>query len=202
MNGFFSYEGKFNKVVSDVIAILELNLLWLISSIPVITIGITTPALFYAIEKQIFQGDGYVWANYLKGLRENWKQGSLIGGIFLGILGVAAVNFKIMLTVYTNKEVGSKWSLLFLGSMVLCLLWFTVAASYASRFKNRTSQVCVNALTLISRHWGTDLAIGITLLAAVLGCWMFPVAILFAPAAACVLITYYLDRLYEKYLMK
>lgn len=51
-----------------------LNVLWLICSIPVITIGASTTAMYYVSITSIRSGDGYVVRRFFKSFKESFRQ--------------------------------------------------------------------------------------------------------------------------------
>lgn len=59
--------------------IFLLNLLWLLCSLPVFTMGASTTALLYSSMK-LHENEGYWYQNFFKSFRENFKQAT---GIFL-----------------------------------------------------------------------------------------------------------------------
>ncbi len=63
--------------------IVILHFLWLLTSIPVFTIGASTTALYYTTMKCIRNGQGGVVKLFFKSFRENFKQASALGLLFL-----------------------------------------------------------------------------------------------------------------------
>ena len=59
MNSMFGPETKFFKVTNQIGNILLVSVLWLIGCIPVITIGTSTIAMYYAMVKAVRRADGY-----------------------------------------------------------------------------------------------------------------------------------------------
>ena len=55
-----------------------LSILWVVTSLPVITIGASTTALYYAVVKVIRNNEGYVWGEFWNGFRTNFKQATII----------------------------------------------------------------------------------------------------------------------------
>lgn len=51
-----------------------LNVLWLISSVPVITIGASTTAMYYVSITSIRSGDGYVVRRFFKSFKDSFRQ--------------------------------------------------------------------------------------------------------------------------------
>ena len=84
----FSYDGpvyRFLKKVSDVTL---MNLLWLLTSLPIVTLGASTTAL-YATTLARRQGDDRaVTTLFLGTFRRSWKQATVL---FLAILAAAVV---------------------------------------------------------------------------------------------------------------
>ena len=67
--------------------LILLNVIWLISCIPVITIGAATTAMYYVCIVSIRQGDGYVVKRFWYSFKNNFKQATIIWMIIL-ILGI------------------------------------------------------------------------------------------------------------------
>lgn len=74
-NPVFRAIGTFGNIVI-------LNWLWLLCSLPVITMGASTTALVYASMK-LHRREGYVWQNFFHAFKENFKQSTVIFVIFL-----------------------------------------------------------------------------------------------------------------------
>lgn len=53
MNGIFHYEGKFARALQKVSDVIIASVLWIVGCIPLITIGTSTTALYYASIKAV-----------------------------------------------------------------------------------------------------------------------------------------------------
>ena len=82
---FFSYESKFSQLLLKLCNACYLNLLWFVCSIPIITIGASTTALYYASLKLVRDEDSHVGAQFFRSFRENFRQATVIWLIMLGI---------------------------------------------------------------------------------------------------------------------
>ena len=56
----FSYNSPLSRFLYFVADIVTLHILWIIYSLPIITIGASTTALYYSCMKRIRTGEGYV----------------------------------------------------------------------------------------------------------------------------------------------
>ena len=70
----FSYDSPFSRFLYFVADIVTLHFLWILYSLPIITIGASTTALYYSCMKRIRTGEGYVTQNFRKSFRQNFKQ--------------------------------------------------------------------------------------------------------------------------------
>lgn len=90
---FFSYESRFSQLLLKLCYSCYLNILWLICSLPVITIGASTTALYYASLKVIREEESHCGKMFFHSFKENFKQATqlwliLLGaGLFLGADG-------------------------------------------------------------------------------------------------------------------
>lgn len=82
---FFSYESKFSQLLLKLSYACYLNLLWFLCSIPIITMGAATTALYYSCLKLIRDEEGHVSATFFRAFRENFKQATVLWLILLGV---------------------------------------------------------------------------------------------------------------------
>ena len=82
---FFSYESKFSQLLLKLCYACYLNLLWFVCSLPIVTIGASTTALYYCCLKIVRDEDNHVGAMFFRSFRENFKQATLLWLIMLGV---------------------------------------------------------------------------------------------------------------------
>lgn len=83
MSGFFYYDNKFFRVMAYLFDLLVLNLLWVLFSLPVITAGISTCALFRVILDYQSGQEGYLIRGFWGAFRKYWKCGLIVGNAVL-----------------------------------------------------------------------------------------------------------------------
>lgn len=74
----FNINSGFWRFVNRALDVLLLNLLWLLFSLPIITIGASTCAAFYVTMKMVDEEEGYVARMFVKAFKENFKQGTIM----------------------------------------------------------------------------------------------------------------------------
>lgn len=121
-----------------------LNLLFILFSIPLITLGASTTALFSVTYKIVENKDNYVAKQFLTAFRENLRQ-SILTEIILAI-PIAVIGFGLFFWASFESAAGAIVSILFL----LVLAIFIGAAIYSfpliGRYENSTLQTIRNAL--------------------------------------------------------
>ena len=83
MRGFFYYDNKFFRLMAYLFDLVVLNLLWMLFSLPMITAGISTCALFRVILDQQSGQEGYLARGFLRAFCSYWKQGLIVGNAAL-----------------------------------------------------------------------------------------------------------------------
>ena len=80
-----SYDSKFSQLLLKLCYACYLNLLWLVCSLPIVTVGASTTALYYSCLKIVRDEDSHVGACFFRSFRENFKQATALWLILLGL---------------------------------------------------------------------------------------------------------------------
>lgn len=82
---FFSYDSKFGQVMLRFCYCCWLNLLWFVCSIPIVTLGASTTAL-YSVTLKLARDEGSnVTAMFFQAFKANFKQATVLWLILLGV---------------------------------------------------------------------------------------------------------------------
>lgn len=124
-----------------------LNLLWVVCSIPIITIGASTTALYTVMLKLVKNEEGYIAKGFLKAFKENFKQSTIMWIIFLLISIVFVVDFASIKLM--SDEIGGILQILFLFMGALLAAWMVYAFALQARFVNTVKNTLKNAMILV-----------------------------------------------------
>ena len=124
-----------------------LNLLWVVCSIPIITIGASTTALYTVMLKLVKNEEGYIAKGFLKAFKENFKQSTIMWIIFLLISIVFVVDFVLIKLM--SDEIGGILQILFLFMGALLAAWMVYAFALQARFVNTVKNTLKNAMILV-----------------------------------------------------
>ena len=86
---WFNTDGQFWSLLDICGQLIILSFLWMVGSLPLITLGTSTTALYYAVTKSIRRGIGTPWKEFLRSYRANLLRGigvTLTAGLLLTLL--------------------------------------------------------------------------------------------------------------------
>ena len=86
LSGLFNYDNPVWRFIGKFWDVLILNVLWLVCSIPIVTIGASTTAMYYVTLKLARDEDGYTIRSFFKSFKENFRQATVIWLIFLAVV--------------------------------------------------------------------------------------------------------------------
>ena len=87
---FNLFDNPIMNAIGRIADFIILNVLWVICSIPIITIGASTTALYTVMLKIVKNEEGYIARDFFKAFRENFKQSTAIWLVFL-LLGIILI---------------------------------------------------------------------------------------------------------------
>lgn len=147
MWSLFELDSPYCRLVTKIVHIIYLNILWLLFSLPVITIGASTTALYYVAMKLVKNEDGYITRSFIKSFRMNFRQGTIIWIIMLAAGFILLQDYRYF--NYMNSmpgKVGFVLMLIFYGLVVVMV--FPVLAKYDNSICNTLK----NTLYFAFRH--------------------------------------------------
>ena len=184
-------ESRLHEVLTALIDIVWLGLLWLVCSLPVVTLGAASAALYYSMVKCVRHERFRATKAFFQSFRRNFRQGTLLWLLCLGYALVGLGN------VWTFGQMGVKpGDLLFYVSrfffvpLPMLLPWIF---AFLSRFENSVRATLRFSLYLAVRHFGATLLLTAELLGFALLCWLLPQIIPLLPGALCLLMSVSLE---------
>ena len=78
VNGIFNPQNRFWSFMEKIMNLCALSLLWLLFSIPILTAGAATVAMFQYTLKLSRDEEGYVWKTFIRGFLKNFIQATIL----------------------------------------------------------------------------------------------------------------------------
>jgi len=174
LNGFFRFDGPFFKYGTLLADLFILNLLWSLCSIPIITLGAATTAIYYVTTRQISQREGYVSKDFFKSFKNNFIQSTIITVVLILISVILFLNIKFMAVMGNLKGIFLIINLVIAFELLITSIYIF---PLLSRFNLKTIELFQKAFFIANRHILTTLTC-LILLVAVIAFSIF----VFAPA--------------------
>ena len=83
------------RALSKICDMICLNVLWVICSIPIVTIGASTTALYTVMLKMVRNEEGYIFRGFFKAFKENFKQSTIIWLIVAALGAVWWIDYRV-----------------------------------------------------------------------------------------------------------
>lgn len=146
MNKWFSSDGYLQNVFVKVRDMAILNICFVISCIPLVTIGAALTAL-YSVNLRMVRGEeGDVFADYRKAFRENFRQGTALWLLLAAAAALFALDFWALHQLDGTLAFALKILLGVLLVVVLAAGQYVFA--YAARFSDALGTVVKNSMMI------------------------------------------------------
>ena len=196
-NPFFGFMGRLGDI-------LILNILFVITCIPVVTIGTSLCAMYQVTLRMARKESNYVAGEYFRAWKAEWKQSTVIWLIML------AAGCLLVFDVIVGRDM---WNLLNAAVGALLFVWgmlFTYVFAVQARFANTVRNTIKNAMYMAVRHFPvTVLMLALNLLPVLcilLGtaamAMATPIYVVAGFALTARINAVFLNRIFEKYIPK
>lgn len=210
LQGLFNYDNPVWRFIGKLGDLILLNILWIICSIPIFTMGAATTAVYYVTLKLVRDEDDSTVRSFFRSFKNNFKQATAIWLILLGVgtvLGIdlwffasgQAVSGGILAVVLTAVSG---------GMFLVCLFIAVYVFPLQARFYNPVKRTLFNAFFMSVRHLlqtiGILAADALILAAAYFGLFYMPqvsmLLLLFGFPLLAFVNSYFFTAVFKKYM--
>ena len=165
MGNIFRLDSPVMKILTLAANLVCLNILWLLCSLPIVTAGASTAAMYYVVFQYINDQDDAVLKPFLKAFKENFRTATLVWMLNL-LIGLALAAGILYLS-----QGGATW---FVALVMAVTFIYLGATSYLypmiARYDVPVRTVVGNSFALSTRHlFSTALMVSLNALPVVLG---------------------------------
>ena len=197
MREFFSLDGAFNRYGSMVADVLILSILWIIFSLPVITIGASTTALYYVATRRISEREGYITSDFWAAFKSNFFRATKLW--LLVMLFALIITFNLL----NMDQVGDMSFIVLPAQIILavqlvfiCIYLFPVTA----RFDMGFWQTIKTSFFMANRHFLTTITCVLLLVSLMFFTIFVWEIVLFAiPGVYGIFSSYMIMRIFKRY---
>lgn len=150
MRGLFSLDNPVIRFFCLIGNLWMLNILWLVCSLPIFTLGASTTALVYSCMK-LRAEEGYIFKNFFKSFKENFRQSTVLWLLYLVVGALLALG----LIFWNNYNIpGAKliWAVVIAMTilyLISILYVFAIQSKFVNTIKNTIKYSFLIAFTHI-----------------------------------------------------
>lgn len=195
----FEFNGGFTGVMEKIFDLLLLGVLWILCCLPIITIGASTTALYYAVVKCVKKNNGYAFKEFFHSFKSNFIPATILWLIIGVTIFVVQLNMGILM-----KKTSGYAGLFFICFYFFVSLFMMAAACYAfpalSRFDMNPGWILKLSIYMAVRYFLTTLALGLIIVCVMALFWAIPLTILVTPGAAAFVASDFLERVLARHM--
>lgn len=146
MKGMFDIDSPVMDVLNKIMNIVIINLCFLISCIPVITIGAAITAMYHVNLKMVRNEETYVFSLYWKAFKKNFMQSTICW------LFIMAAGFVLFIDFWFIGNMKGMIKNIFYAIMIIVIIVYSIGMlyifPYIARFKDKLGICIKNALVI------------------------------------------------------
>lgn len=196
----FNWDNRIFQALGKLVDCMALSALWVLCSLPIITFGASTSALYYAIHKSVRGNRGYMTKNFFHAFTKGFKQSTLSWLVLLVVQFILGMDAYITLqTLRAGNKMGV-FFYFFLIMILFSIIWACYIFPYAARFEDGLKATLKNSLLMMIIHLPWSLLILVLFAVAALVIYFFPILIFLMPALLFLTYDGILERIFRKYM--
>ena len=165
LRGIFNLDNPVMRFLGRIADLMLLNLLFIVCSLPIVTIGASLSAMYYCLFKIKDEEEGYIIKKFFHSFRDNLKQATAMWLIMLVFFAILFLEFLMY-----REAAGTAGSVVRSIVLIGLIFWYlitTYAFALQSKFYNTIKNTFHNAVLLMFANGPRSIAI-IALTAAVI----------------------------------
>ena len=196
----FNYDNKVFEFINKVVDTIFVALLWVVFSLPVITIGASTTAFYETVHKVLRQNKGYIWRTFWNTFRSNFKRSTIVWLIQFGLSLFFLLDMKIMKEALAQGEKGGWLYYFFMVSLVVMYVWFIFNCAYTARIEDGVKKTMKNTaiMMILNLQWAA--LVFVIAFAAFVVIAFVPISALFIPTGVMFLYDLIILKVFNKYI--
>lgn len=203
MNNLFNMDNGFFTALGKICDMIFLSVVWVLLCIPIITIGPANTAMYYATVKVIRKERGYLFREFFKSFRLNFKRGAIVGVILTVIFIILAIDLIWAWGALNTDD--KKAPILFgvFAALTLMAINFSIYVfPVLSRFDMTVKHLIKAAAFMSLKHLPYTLGMLVIVVISFIGVFYMPILVFILPAAAVFVNSFLMERVLKKYMPK
>lgn len=191
-------DNKLNQVCNLIIDVFLTGLFTFICALPIITLSTSLTAGYYTTAKVVRHHEGYVWTEFFKSFKRNFKTSFGIG--FFYLLAVAIVVFDWLYLKNNSEEMSDILIFIILAVAVMIAVTYFFVCFELSRFDKRGFQIFKFGVVTAFRHFPSAFAVAAMFALAGFMVYKMPWGFCLFPGFALYGSTFLMEKIMRKYM--
>lgn len=199
MGNVFNLDNPFFRTIGKLVDVVWLNIIFVIFSLPIFTIGASTTAMMSVTMKMARDREGYMWQGFWKSFKQNFKQSTILWLIMVLVGVVLATD------IYFFRSIEASYARIMQALIIAICFVAACTASYIfplqAQFDNTIKQTAKNAFLMSIRHLPWTILILVLLIVFGVLIWLFlPIAVFFGFGLTAFLLSYIFNHIFVRYI--
>lgn len=190
---------KLIEILGKITDVVCLSLMWLVFSLPIITIGASTTALYHTVTKVLLGDKGYIAKEFIYSFKSNFKQATIVWIIAISILALLVVDFWILKT-YVSKRYYNLLLVILLYLLVTMAMFVNCLFPSIARFEATIKQIFKNCFVFTVIHLPWALLAVLVLVVAIVIVYLSPITIVCVPTLYMICESKIYEHIFKKYI--
>ena len=200
MKQIFGIDGPLVTVASKLFDCMCASVLWAVFSLPVVTMGAASAALYKTSYHNIRKSRGGLFTTFIDSFKENFVRSTLLWLIELAILALLITDTVVFRNMELSGEPlgGIYWVMLVIDCITAG--WLMYAAAYSSHFDGSIKDVIKFSIVLMLLHPIKALEVIVPLLGGAVLALAFPPSAIVLPAGVMLACSFPLEKVFLQHL--
>ena len=198
MASFFRFDGPLVMFLNKIGNVILASILWLVGCIPVVTVGVSTTALYYTVVKAIRAERGYVATEFWNAYKHSIKKGILFGIFYLAAFAILLLDSIYMGAKGNLQSVVYQYIYMVAGGLLLeiAIYLFPLLSRFALPMRQLAKMALVSVFKFLPYTIGCNVILLLVLVVARYVPLLLP---FFLPGAAAYGMSYLLEPVLRYY---
>lgn len=194
----FKYDNLFFTILGKIMEVMYVSILWILFSIPIVTIGASSTALYYTVHKVVFNNESYIFRTFTNSFKSNFKESTIKWVISVILMTFLSVDIMLVRSfAESGNTIAALIYPLLLISVFVVMCNFSIF-SYSARFEDSIKASIYKSAVLVATNLGWMMFLLIILLMALYIIRFLVFFTILLPGAYCCLVHYVFEYIYRK----
>lgn len=200
MNSYYESENFFMRWFGKLADVVLLSLLWTLCSLPLVTMGTATIALYDSIARCVHGTHEGPFKYFFHVFKKEFLRGILVTLVWAGLAFGLYFGYIYLYQLGKTNALAATYSLVYLGTLLIPVGIFCWLIPLEARFQYGFFGLHKAAATFTIIHLPTTgIMLGVTALAVVIGVFA-PALVILLPGLVVTLHSYFAEKVFKKYI--